>query len=60
MAKTKIGQYRNLKLMPGRTDLWEFEVKTKAGWKTLTNLGGESEQDRKDLAQKTANDWIKK
>ena len=41
MAKTKIGQYRNLKLMPGRTDLWEFEVKTKAGWKTLTNLGGE-------------------
>lgn len=46
--------------MPGRTDLWQFEVKTKKGWKLLTNLGGESEKDRKEFAQKTADAWEKK
>lgn len=56
----KLGEYRNLQLMPGRIDLWQFQVKTKAGWKLLTNLGGDNENDRKEFAQKTADDWIKK
>lgn len=60
MKKRKTGQYRSLQLMPGRSDLWEFEVKTKSGWKLLTNLGGDSEKDRQEFAQKTANDWIHK
>lgn len=58
--KKPSGEYRNLRLMKGRDDLWEFEVKTKNGWLLLTNLGGEDDAIRKEFAQKTADGWIKK
>lgn len=56
----RTGEYRNLKLMTNRTDLWEFEVKKKNGkWALLTNLGGESDAQRREFAQKTADHWRK-
>lgn len=58
MAKHKLGAYRNLKLMEGRDNLWQFEVKTKDGWKLLTGLYGSTKLAREEFAQKTANDWI--
>jgi hypothetical protein len=59
--KQKVGQFRNLTNMPGSSVTFQFEVKLKDGtWKLLTNLGGESDQDRREFAQKTANDWIKR
>lgn len=54
-------EYRNLQLMEGRTDLWQFEVKDKSGkWHQLKHLGGDSEVTRKAFAQNTADHWINK
>lgn len=46
--------------MPNREGLWSFEVKTTKGWKLLTGLRGESDEDRRAFAQKTADAWEKK
>jgi hypothetical protein len=58
--KKKAGQWRNLEPMPGREALYQFEVKTKTGWKLLTNLGASSRLALEEFAQKTADDWIKR
>ena len=62
MAKEKPkGEYRNLKLMKGRDDLYEFEVKDKSGkWHRLHHLGGDNDATRKIFAQNTADHWIRK
>lgn len=55
------GEYRNLKLMPGRTDLFEFEVKDAGGeWHKITNIGGDDKDARLDIVTKTADHWIKR
>ena len=60
VSEKPAGQYRNLQLMPGSTDLWQFEVQRKdKSWVILTNLGGENDSDRRAFAQKTADHWRK-
>lgn len=54
------GEYRNIEPMEGKSALYQFEVKTKSGWRLLTNLGGETDAIRKTFAQNTADAWIKK
>lgn len=58
--KVSQGEYRNLQPMEDRPGLFEFEVRTASGWKLITNLGAETEADRKVFAQKTADKWRKK
>lgn len=60
-STSKSGTYRNLRPMEGRPGLFEFEVKDKSGkWHKMTNLGAESEEDRKAFAQNTADSWVKR
>jgi hypothetical protein len=55
------GEYRNLQEMEGRPGLWEFQAKDRAGkWYQFTNLGAETDEDRKQFAQKTADAWMKR
>jgi hypothetical protein len=55
------GKYRNLQKMEGHDNLWQFDVlDAKNNWHTLTNLGGDSEEIRKEFCQKTADSWVKK
>jgi len=54
-------EYRNLQLVEGQDDLWQFEVKLKDGsWKTISGLRSEFEHERKLFAEQTAKVWIKR
>jgi hypothetical protein len=61
MKEKPKGEYRNLQKMEGYDNLWQFDVlDAKGNWRTLTNLGGDSEETRKEFCQKTADAWRKK
>lgn len=53
--------YRNIQLMPGRDDLWQFEVQDKADvWYTVTNIGGDDKEARLEMVKKTAEHYGKR
>lgn len=53
--------YRNYEKMPGRDDLYWFEVQDKGGtWHRIRNLGGDNAEARLEMVKKTAIHYGKK
>lgn len=53
--KPDICEYRNVQLMPGRDNLYQAEVKDKAGtWHKISCIGGDDAAARLEIIAKTA------